>query len=229
MMQSFLRRLKRWGFKRLYSGAYRHDRFKRDMVFDTELDEVDPSNPFTSSKALPPKTRTMAMTLAMTQSAPPFEEQRLSRSDVTFMPELMRNINLQKRMEKVGAVPPPSKKAKKAGTPEQSVAAAQTLASLGGHHASHQEFYDRSAYSAVARGVMSPQHMQHQMNPQQMHQVSYQDPLYAAALQSRQTYAALFGIGKPTFLCQPTTSNNSGRVPICDDVEKKNPAFNRAA
>jgi len=94
---SFSRRLKRWGFKRGDGGAYYHEQFHRNLIFD-DNDDV-PMFDFSSSSAtnlnLPLKKRKWS------PSSSPQEERR---EDVMVMPQMMREINRQKRVEKKQAL-----------------------------------------------------------------------------------------------------------------------------
>ena len=94
---SFSRRLKRWGFKRGDGGAYYHEQFHRNLNFD-DNDDV-PMFDFSSSSAtnlnLPLKKRKWS------PSSSPQEERR---EDVMVMPQMMREINRQKCVEKKQAL-----------------------------------------------------------------------------------------------------------------------------
>jgi len=94
---SFSRRLKRWGFKRGDGGAYYHEQFHRNLIFDDNDD--DPMFDFSSSSAtnlnLPLKKRKWS------PSSSPQEERR---EDIMVMPQMMREINRQKRVEKKQAL-----------------------------------------------------------------------------------------------------------------------------
>eukprot|EP00956_Cyclotella_meneghiniana_P044978 scaffold347037_cov76-Cyclotella_meneghiniana.AAC.2 len=96
---SFTRRLKRWGFNRISkgpnSGGYYHDTFHRNMSFDDYDDLESDISCSESSQVLPPKKR-------MSWS-PPIQADSIIRhsNDVNVMPELMREINRNKRFENV--------------------------------------------------------------------------------------------------------------------------------
>ena len=244
---SFTRRLKRWGFRRIsHAGAYYHDRFQRDMAFDIDFEEEHP----TVMNSIPTKT------LPLKKRS--FEEQRLSQhgsptgenSDVLVMPELMRTINRRKRKEKREegreAVSRPAKMTrthqesttKRASTLEQSVDAAQTLASFG-QRKSPQDSFGRLAanrplienfhlspplyngYTSLERGMMNTQSKVRQMKRYEYSHCyddnasDFSSSLY---LSKNEEYNGL---------CQLTS--DSRREPIRNLQQRKIPAFNRAA
>lgn len=153
---SFTRRLKRWGFTRVSnSGAYYHEKFRRDMVFDLDLDIDEEPAMDNLSKTLPLKKRTKWMVPS------PSHSPSGQNSDVKVMPHLMRSINRQKRKEKreEDQVFPRAKKPaahqysiiKRSSTVEQSVEAAQSLASFG-----QQESPETSFDFLAPRNVAMP-------------------------------------------------------------------------
>ncbi len=96
---SFTRRLKRWGFVR-QGKSYYHSDFNRDMVFENDYDNnddfgmagprpiVDADIPFRSKGPLKKRFK---------RRLPPPDK---SPSDIHIMPELLREINRQKRNER---------------------------------------------------------------------------------------------------------------------------------
>ena len=103
---SFTRRLKRWKFRRASnSGAFVHEKFRRDMVLD--FDDAS-HRPLTSesTKALPLKKRRHSTSPVLGDDAIfscPAKQARPSSQnidDVNVMPEIMRTINRQKRHER---------------------------------------------------------------------------------------------------------------------------------
>lgn len=116
---SFTRRLKRWGFKRITkgqdSGAYYHDAFHRGMSLEDFEDEIGSMSPSESSQSLPPKKR-MAWSPVPNSNekycANTFDSLRNQNTDVSFMPEIMREINRSKRCERNEFDAPEAKRTK---------------------------------------------------------------------------------------------------------------------
>lgn len=110
---SFTRRLKRWGFHRISkgpnSGGYYHDTFHRNMSFEDYDDLESDISCSESSQILPPKKR-MAW-------SPPIQADSIVRhsNDVNVMPELMREINRNKRFENFDYAETPAAKRAKFG------------------------------------------------------------------------------------------------------------------
>lgn len=110
---SFTRRLKRWGFHRISkgpnSGGYYHDTFHRNMSFEDYDDLESDISCSESSQILPPKKQ-MAW-------SPPIQADSIVRhsNDVNVMPELMREINRNKRFENFDYAETPAAKRAKFG------------------------------------------------------------------------------------------------------------------
>ncbi|KAL3787857.1 hypothetical protein HJC23_000399 [Cyclotella cryptica] len=107
---SFTRRLKRWGFRRItkgaHSGAYYHDAFHCNMDFDAYDDDLESDisecSPSESSQSLPLKKRMMWSPDSRNLKSPDSANVMCNRNvDIRVMPEIMREINRNKRSERV--------------------------------------------------------------------------------------------------------------------------------
>lgn len=253
---SFTRRLKRWGFRRISnSGAYHHPNFHRGMGFDLEEEHVvAPSKP-SNTHGLPLKKRAKWM------SSSPRHGSSDHRSDINVMPELMRNINRQKRKERKEEdqeYPQAKKPAvhqggfiKRSNTLEQSVEAAQTLASLGqreppresldilatrnrsmiippfyhpGRPAAalrEEQYSSHSAEASLERALANLQSKVRRMGHDDLNHCTGNTADFPSLLTLRRV-ENYNSLG----LCQPTSDS---RVPIHCLQQRHNPAFNRAA
>ena len=151
---SFSRRLKRWGFKRGDGGAYYHEQFHRNLIFEDNDDE--PMFDFSSSSAtnlnLPLKKRKWS------PSSSPQEERR---EDVMVMPQMMREINRQKRVEKKQALNHP-RSIDQGNTMNQGINADQRLLSTQDLAAARAS---RAYLNNSERMMETSQQVRHRVNP----------------------------------------------------------------
>lgn len=187
---------------------------------------------------IPPKKRAKWM------SPPPSHSPEQS-SDINVMPQLMRSINRQKRKEHrlnhdSQAKKPPTKPpthhdgfVMRPTTLEQSVEAAQTLASLG-QRGSSQDSVDILAHCYPASNLRAERVSVHTEEDsieraiadlQSKVLMGHSDLSYWI---NNTTNFSSLPSSRVSGLCQ-LTSDSDSRVPIPNLHKRKNPAFNRAA